>query len=37
MLGDLGLESIHMDNQTAVDDKIKQIDNDFHLVLIKER
>ena len=37
MLGDLGLESVYMDNQTAVDDKIKQMDNDFHLVLIKER
>ncbi len=37
MLGDLGLEKDNMDNQTAVDEKIKQIDDDFHLVLIKER
>ena len=37
MLGDLGLEKDNMDNLTAVDEKIKQIDDDFHLVLIQER
>ena len=37
MLRDLGLETDKIDNQTAVNEKINEIDKDFHLVLIKER
>ena len=37
MLRDLGLQTDKIDNQTAVNEKIKEIDKDFHLVLIKER
>ena len=37
MLRDLGLQTDKIDNQTAVNEKIKEIDKDFHLVVIKER
>ncbi len=37
MLYDLGLEFSQMKNATAVDEKIKEIDDNFDLVLIMER
>ncbi len=37
MLYDLGLEKEDMDIITAVDMKIKQIQNDFDLILLVER
>ncbi len=37
MLYDLGLEKEDMDIITAVDIKIKQIQNDFDLILLVER
>ena len=37
MLYDLGLEFSQMKNVTAVEEKIKEIDDNFDLVLIMER
>ena len=37
MLYDLGLEHQQIKNATAVDEKIKEIDDNFDLVLIMER
>ena len=37
MLYDLGLEFSQMKNATAVEEKIKEIDDNFDLVLIMER
>ena len=38
MLFDLGFDSLEAaNNETAVDDMIRQVDNNFDLVLMKER
>ncbi len=37
MLYDLGLEHQQINNATAVEEKIKEIDDNFDLVLIMER
>ncbi len=37
MLHDVGMDQADMDNTTAVNLKIQQIEQQFHLVLIKER
>jgi hypothetical protein len=37
MLWDMGLSQAKMDDSVAVDQKIKEIENRFNLVLIAER